>query len=109
MNPRTLHIASINVDSPDSSGLVDAQSANFPGSEEDFNTLFDLTSSLARLAANEACNERSLSHTAAEQTKKKSQGIHLARTINRIQNIFPLQNKCVIITRIRYLESIKGL
>lgn len=36
---------------PHSSGFVDEQSANFPGREEDFSTLFDLTNSLARFAA----------------------------------------------------------
>jgi hypothetical protein len=59
--------ANINVGSPDSSGLVEAQSASFPGSEEDFKTLFVLTNSLARLAANAACNKKSLSHIASEQ------------------------------------------
>lgn len=48
--------------SPDSAGLEDAQSASFPGSEEDFKTLFVLTNSLARLAANAACN-RKICHT----------------------------------------------
>lgn len=46
---------------PDSSGSLDAQSANFPGSEEDFNTLFVLTNSLALLAANAAC-KRNICH-----------------------------------------------
>ena len=36
---------------PDSSGVVDEQSANFPGSDEDLSTLFCLTKSLALFAA----------------------------------------------------------
>ena len=39
---------------PDSSGLVEEQSASFPGREDDFRTLFDLTNSLALFAANAA-------------------------------------------------------
>lgn len=43
---------------PDTSGSVDEQSASFPGSDDDFKTLFDLTSSLALLAAKAACREK---------------------------------------------------
>jgi hypothetical protein len=39
---------------PDSSGLVDEQSASFPGSDDDLNTLFCLTNSLALFAARAA-------------------------------------------------------
>jgi hypothetical protein len=39
---------------PDTSGSVDEQSASFPGSDDDFKTLFDLTNSLALLAAKAA-------------------------------------------------------
>ena len=69
---RVTQTAKINVGSPDSSGFVDAQSASFPGSDEDFKTLFVLTNSLALLAANAACNEKSLSHTASEKQPKSS-------------------------------------
>jgi hypothetical protein len=70
-DPTVLQIVNINFCSPDSSGLLDAQSASFPGSEEDFNTLFVLTNSLARLAAKAACNKKSLSHTASEQNNQQ--------------------------------------
>lgn len=43
---------------PDSSGSVDEQSDSFPGSDEDFKTLFDLTNSLALLAAKAAYREK---------------------------------------------------
>lgn len=39
---------------PDSSGFVDEQSANFPGSDEDLSTPFCLTKSLALFAARAA-------------------------------------------------------
>ena len=39
---------------PDSSGFVDEQSANFPGSDDDRKTLFCLTNSLALFAAKAA-------------------------------------------------------
>lgn len=39
---------------PDSSGFVDEQSASFPGRDDDFNTLFCRTNSLALFAARAA-------------------------------------------------------
>jgi hypothetical protein len=44
------------MDSLDSSEFVDSQSASFPGSEDDFKTLFVLTNSLAGFAAKSAYN-----------------------------------------------------
>lgn len=39
---------------PHSSGFLDEQSASFPGRDEDLNTLFSLTNSLALFAARAA-------------------------------------------------------
>jgi len=44
----------IEISIPHSSGSVDEQSASFPGREEDLNTLFCLTNSLALFAARAA-------------------------------------------------------